>query len=63
MHDSIFPYFDILALLMKNMASGIGGFGGTWNDIGCSGGFPSSEWSSLAISFPLLAWFMICRDM
>jgi hypothetical protein len=28
MHDSIFPCFDILALLMKNMASGIGGFGG-----------------------------------
>jgi hypothetical protein len=28
MHDSIFPCFDILALLMKNMASGICGFGG-----------------------------------
>jgi hypothetical protein len=29
MDDSIFPCFDILALLMKNMASGIGGFGGS----------------------------------
>jgi hypothetical protein len=28
MHDSIFPCFDILAFLMKNMASGICGFGG-----------------------------------
>jgi hypothetical protein len=28
MHDSIFPCFDILALLMNNMASGICGFGG-----------------------------------
>jgi hypothetical protein len=30
---------DILALLMKNMASGIGGFGGIWNDIGSLEGF------------------------
>jgi len=39
MHDSIFPCFDILALLMKNTASGICGFGGTQNDIGSSEGF------------------------
>jgi hypothetical protein len=43
MHDSIFPCFDILALLMKNMASGICGFGGTQNDIGSSKRFYYSE--------------------